>query len=264
MTQQPSIFDSNRFLAYCRLYIGRNSRELILLGITLPIVFIITDTICIPLCTSMTPGVKPADFMWSTCIGLGTLLFVLFATIAGNKMYSSMSSPKDRLTEIEIPASEFEKFLTWFLIYVACVMPVLFISFYVGDFVRVFILRCFVHGSAACRPVAPSMLRDMGTVTYAFIFLAQSLFALGSITFHKHAYLKTVCTLFVLNCICGIASALSISIFFGRFNLEPRFFSDSDNNDSSYLIAAIITAIAIFLQWLAYRRYKEDDTVSRW
>ncbi len=259
-----SIFNSARFGAYVRLYLGSNGRKLVLTACAMAIFFIIVNFLYILVSMIFPDKIEP-NFMWDTCVEWGSVFFVMLASVAGTMMYYGMSTPSERLAEIELPASEFEKFLTWFLIYVPCFLLTLFIAFYVGDAVRVLILHWFIPGGTVCRMVAPSHLLNLGLSVYAAIFFTQSLFALGSITFHRLAFLKTLCTLFVLNSICGLAMVASIYCFFGTGGLQSRFAGQVGNLETLDTVMGIcVLALSVFLQWLAYRRYKEAEIISRW
>lgn len=271
-------FDHRRFIMFFRRYIGENGRRLLLAAIGMALVMIIVNLLEL-LAFSwqiITATSLPHDFGWSVSTDFFIFLFSFFATISGGLMFTSMDTRGKRLVEIEIPASQIEKYLTLLIIYLPCFIIVAFIAFYIGDAVRVIILKWFTSAGGDIEMIPPVRLLSFnGTGSwnksdiiqaigvYGTAISGQSLYALGSILFHRYSYLKTLCALFVIETAAVIIVWCSMMIFFPQGNTEFRF-NDIDVPLTALIVASFFLVISVGLQWLAYARFKEAEYVSRW
>lgn len=283
------IFALPRFMAYFRLYTKSNSRKLLLsaglifiatFSIFLLNFYFISDDRYETLADTPVPGFEGYDLMWSGCNMIISFVFVLFASMAGSMMYSSVASRRQRLVTLQIPATQLEKFLTWWIICVPVFIICSFAAFYLAEILRVLWIKMFsAYGSQAhimplkymfamqsTDPVSHASFTNtdlfLTGLTYGFVLLTNALFSLGSIVFHKMSYLKTFITLFIWTIVCGILINVGYIVL---FHADPVT-SAIDTNKLSATIwsAAIQLAICAYFYWLGYRRYKETNVIDRW
>lgn len=268
-------FHFPRFMAFMRQYLGENKRKLLLYVSIIIAAFLLVDAfILYELTIFATP-----EYLGLRLEEESSLFFIfaiLFgATLGGSLMYSSMNSPSDRLVSIEMPASQFEKWLTFFLIYCPGLLISLFIGFYIGYFLLVAGLNISypLHNDinvitlpTLLSNLSSSHTMELGEEHNAFLWigflLLQSTFALGSIVFHKLAFIKTYCFLTLLQSVCVIIFAL---IMDAMTRSGYSFYEESISQQSVLIpIQIAIAVFAVGLQWLAYARFKESETVNRW
>ena len=104
----------------------------------------------------------------------------------------------------------------------------------------------------------------MAFIAYSMLTFCSSIFALGSILFHKISFIKTVVAGFVLGAIYSLTLVIGNAIFLGDGygRTEERF--DIGFSNDSYLLFGIFILIGIGLYLLSYLRYREDEIINRW
>lgn len=277
-SQYKQRFDYKRFSMFFKRFIGENGRRLLLaaIGMTVAMIIINLLELLVLRWQIITSTSLPREFGWSVNVSIFSFLLPFFATISGSLMFSSMDTRGKRLTEIEVPASQFEKYLTFLIIYLPCFIIISFISFYIGESVRVIILKCFTSVGKEIQILTPGRLLSFNAngsmdksdilqsiSIYGTVISGQSLYALGSIVFHRYSYLKTLCALFVIQTVTVIVCWCSMMLFFPHGNTELRF-NDMDYSSLGWMLAIIFLVVSVGLQWLAYARFKESEYISRW
>lgn len=283
-------FSMARFLAYFKLFISSNSRKLLL---SCAMIFIATFALDVfAIYTSgyylygsimESPAFRLAGFdpMWTSMTDYLTFLFIVFATIAGSRMYNAVSSRRERLETMEIPASQLEKFLTWWIVYVPMFLIVTFLCFYLAEIVRVLWIKAFTDFSSMAHIMplknmltlkcyAPDAMEtytnnDIFTIAMCFYsaMILNSIFAAGSAFFPRLSYLKTVGMLFIIFVIITILSNIGFHVFFDG-DFRPSTIADTDNISTTVYFGIFTLIASAYFYWLSYRRYREMEVIDRW
>ena len=274
-------FDTTRFSKYFTCYTATNSRRLWLYAAIILITWLL---VCIlpPVMTlfSSYSCDLPADPAWETEGTWAFLLLMLFTGLSGAMFYSSFNPRGARVQVLTAPASSFEIFLTWFIIYFFGMIAVFYASAFIADLIRVGVVKAFAACPSTARPIpaleifglaidkpfdqinAPDVLQWIGF--YGLALSNFAIFALGSIVFYaKNAFIKTIGCLVALNAALSYIAFASFKVFFGNSSFEPRF-DPEVTITSNCTLAAISIIVFAFLLWLGYRRFKEADIVNRW
>lgn len=282
-----SFFSLNRFGAYFKYYIASNAKKLLLCaGIVLVATFAMqllifyaeanysyTDSYSV----IMDPTAHPVtDNLWSTRCGLYQFLMMFIMIIAGSMMFSEMAQRPNRLMTLELPASQCEKFLTWFGIYLPAALVITWSCFWLVD-------AMLVGWGCLFTPFGPKMkiLNPLQIITfskswdgdtnsivtltsyYSIMAIINSLFALGSIFFHRLALLKTSIALFIFGCLTSVTGFISITLF--RPNPADQIVNFDENPiNEAILIAVVSTIVCILIYWLCYARLKQEEVIARW
>lgn len=277
-TISPQRFDMKRFGAYFRLYVFTYRRKLLLFTSAMLIISLVLMMLTYYMGGSeyydmmakmrMPKGYDP---MWPTNMQFFIILAVFFSATAGSYMYKLPSSKNTRLGTLTLPASQFEKFLTWWLIYLPLALAAMFVSFYLADVIRVVWLKLFTANGNYAVIISPGAMltftveegaKGNGSsvpTAYGILVALNAFFAIGSIFFTRQSFLKTMGVGFLLLIFFGIIFSLGVKTFYTpgtRFN-GPLF-------SSTALYWVITGLICIYLYWLSYARYKELEIVDRW
>lgn len=285
VASESKSFDLRRFAAYFRLYLASNSRKILLAaGMVFMVTFIfqifsLYSIGYVAYAQSGVTGSGSFDVMWSPSTNIMTFLMVVFATMSGSMLFSAVASRDTRLRTYELPASQFEKFMTWWIIYVPVFFLVTFVGFYLSDICRTLYTKAFTpFGDMAhimslktlftqhvCVP-GQAMSNDSVfsiCMSYYSIVTLNALFALGGIFFRRLGYLKTLAFLFAFIMLFGILFNAGVQAFFeSGAHLTGRF--DGDAIFSTYLFGSVTVVICWFLYTLGYARFKESEIVDRW
>lgn len=282
-------FSARRFGSYFQLYLTTNKRMLLLgagAALILPFIFI--------LITYYTDGSDFYDFdrgfipgydrFWRQESTIFSLFVYFFMIVSGAWMFQAMRGKRERLGVIELPASQLEKFLAWWVICVPVSLLVTLLGVWIADIMRVGYMHLFTtHGSDVhfypikdilCLPLNPRHPLDdvyasyesdgvIVLIYYSTMIAANSLFALGSILFHKLSFLKTIGALFAMWIVYIFIFIAGEDALLGTdYSATSRF--DMDSDGGFYVLSGISWALAIFFYWLSYARMKEDDIINRW
>lgn len=225
-------FDTTRFSKYFTCYTATNSRRLWLYAAIILITWLL---VCIlpPVMTlfSSYSYDLPADPAWETEGTWAFLLLMLFTGLSGAMFYSSFNPRGARVQVLTAPASSFEKFLTWFIIYFFGMIAVFYASAFIADLIRVGVVKAFAACPSTARPIsaleifglaidkpfdqinAPDVLQWIGF--YGLALSNFAIFALGSIVFYaKNAFIKTIGCLVALNAALSYIAFASFKVFF--------------------------------------------------
>lgn len=279
-----------RFKIYMQLYLTTNRRNLLLgvsLFMILPFLFILfmyyTDGERLYKYV-VEDGIQPAyeyDAMWT----YEPIAFMLFAflimAVTGSWTYRTMIGKKDRLQSIEIPASQLEKFLTWWIVCVPLSLMAMFVCFWIADLLRVIWIKSFTpYGSYAHLYPIKNLLavlpppdrqgyssdipmNSVGLI-YSLLLFVNSIFALGGILFHKLNFLKTTGCIFVLGVIYSIVLGLGTGAFFDTNlgHLDERWGWEA--SEYFLFLSCVFALFTLGLYRLSYARMREEDIINRW
>ncbi|MDE6236118.1 MAG: hypothetical protein K2M56_10255 [Muribaculaceae bacterium] len=273
-------FSPARCLAYARLYLNAN-RKLLLL--TLSQIFMVSFIFFIfnfyvsgTSIYSYGDMSVTNDFLWRSETSIMVFLFMVIMMISGSMMYGAVSAKRDRLYSLQIPASQFEKFLTWLIIYLPLTLVSCWVCFYAADVLRVIWIKLFTPFGDFARviPLKHVLSFETGAINnpestfsvvtiFSFGLLLNSIFALGGIFFHRLSFLKTLICGFILFMICMLMFYLGITVFFDG-HMESANEISTRQYSLSVLFASVMTAISAFCYWLSYKRLKEEEIITRW
>lgn len=281
---RASVLSMKRFGAYFRYYVASNSKGLLL---SAGIIFVAAFAIQLLMFYSnaryfygdaaavvTTPS---TDVMWQSRCEMYSILFMLIMIIAGSKMFGEISQRSDRLRTLEIPASQFEKFLTWLIIYLPLTCLVTWLCFWIADI----LLICWGHiftpfgGKMKLLSLtqiiatkADGISTPQATLNlvsyYSFAIIFNSLYVVGSILFHRLAFLKTSIALFLLGTLMAIAVFIGISVF-QPHGIYDSVFDLPNSQYSSSFIVGLGAAVVYFLIYLyCYARLRQEEVITRW
>jgi len=276
-----STFNSTRFRKYFSCYTATNAKRLSLYATTILIVWIL---VCIlPPITTLFSAYSyhlSYDPIWETERIWACFLLVLFTGLSGSMLYSALNVRSARIGVLTAPASSFEKFLSWFIIYFFGMIVVFFASAFIADLIRVGIVKIFAAAPETAAPIPFSKIIAMSTSTplgqydanealglivfYGFTLFNFAVFTLGSILFAKNSFMKTIGCIMVINFVLSYITYASFRIFL-KSSFEPRPLFDITPSVSFNLCAtAFCLLLFSFTIWLSYRRFKEADIIDRW
>lgn len=282
---ESSLFSPARMNAYIRYYFAANSRKfLLILGeiFVVTFIFFLFNTYAsginryIYLKETGITGAGSGDVIWNSECQIISFLIVVMLMISGSMMYGAISSRRDRLCTLQIPASQFEKFLTWLIVCLPITVIACWISFWAADICRVLWVKAFTDYGEYARiiPFTDILALSASPVdspesTLALVLnlsmaiVLNSIFALGGILFHRLSFIKTLLCLFIFTGLSSLMTYFGITIFFDGHSsasndLSTRLYS------TSVILASVSIAISAFFYWLSYARLKEEEIVNRW
>lgn len=206
-----------------------------------------------------------------------TLSSGLIVQILGSLTFSSMSTKAKRISNLMLPASQSEKFISQCLIYVVGGNLFLIASLLLAD-----TISALIFGMIPAWTQIPDLMDITGFVNeipygyqaLAMLFLGilvmylltQAIYVLGSAWWPRKSYLKTFVALFVFK----IASTIIIpfGLLLNFFPSIARIFGDMDISPKQIVALgwcgiALAYAALFFIYWLAWQRYKRLEVVKR-
>lgn len=209
------------------------------------------------------------DPAWSSVESLFFFMLFILGSVCACMAFSGLSNKEKRIYSIMFPANTFEKYLVRFIIHVPAFVVVYIAAFYVGELVRVGVTSSLIDDTRMLSVMdfkyIFTNLRtgeiNENSVFSILIFIGvQSTFVLGSILFHKNAFVKT----FVAGVLVFIIFFL---IVFGTMEwLTPENYRPYDISLTGVyaIFMTIFLGLALFNYVLAYFRFKELEVVNRW
>ena len=212
----------------------------------------------------------------------------LIFAIGGLQFASTIMSPMDnktkRIAYLITPASNFEKYLSRWLIVTIGYIIAFFIALWLADLLRVLIcsfrfpdmevkqldFRALVcpDDSWSNNYVFPN--RYFLGIVATIYSLIQSIFVLGSLFWGKNSFVKTFSVSVIIIALFILICRWTILIFYGRIrgfeNMLGSFEPDKRfTSEQAMLIAIIIISLFAITNWvLAYFRMKESEIIKRW
>ena len=293
MKMKNQIFDSSRCLAYLKKYVTDNRNSLLVkAGVLLlvPLVMCIAwpyfFTGCYIPHLQYPPLMKGIDPMWMQETTLYCFLWVI-TTCWTSLFFIELRRKEDRISLFTNPASNFEKFVVNFFIYVIA-FQLLYVFFWIfADAMRVWIMRAvystshnvtidyiplsyllsfgetniFEASSPASASIGLNGWISFCTTLYVGLGL-QAMFALGATVWPKNNALKTVCFLIAFMILAGTLFSWGVLLFHSHYRPESSWIGSSSHR---LLFSNIIMGCCIVYIWcLVYFRFKEWEVIKRW
>lgn len=292
MQKYNEIFSPVRFSNYLKKFSYDNRNTIILSYLLL---FLIPIAFCtlIPFLnfTYRLPVTEfnPEDPMWS--IELRFFIFFTFGVAIGGgaSVYSLLRKKTSRINLFTCPASNFEKFISYFLVYIILLSVIAIAGFFIGDILRVWIyggnpantiepirvpalyiftIRDGYYAMAANLSVSEAhILAQYGLTNAAVLFgslmLIQSLYALGSTIWIKNPHLKTTVIGFIIIIAGSYLFYLGTKIFFSG-SIIPAQWLLNDFNDFATPVFSISIVLSLYTWIISYVRFKEWEVIKRW
>ena len=219
-------------------------------------------------------------------LAYSSFMFAGFGIIFASTIMNPMNSKIKRIAYLINPASNFEKFLSRWLIMTVAYIILFFTALYIADFLRVGI----------CSANFPSLDVDFldirkiikandnskwseyvfGSKYYlslvlSFYFLFQSLFILGSTFWEKSTFIKTFAAMVVLIISFLLICRWTILLFYGDFdsfgNVMNSFESISNSRvseEQGITFTIIATSFFTLSNWIfSYFRFRESEIIKR-
>lgn len=204
-----------------------------------------------------------------------TALFFVFGTIAASLMFSNMKSKESRISTLMYPATQLEKYLSRWIIYVPGFIIVFFIFAFVADFARYLIFLPFLGDRPIIlHPVSLSDLREMfpsdteelEILTGVFLVL-QSFFVLGSSIWPRNSFIKTSIALFVLGTLYTLVITWIFQLLFMDSEVNVRtgaFDGEFYKGKLLFIQWSFVTVVCVANYVISYFRFKENEIINRW
>ncbi len=254
-----NIFSFKRFCHYFRLYIAQHGKlfaQCVLAGY---VIFSLIFTLVSSMPYSTTDPKHASGFtniVNSMTSGIILIVLLPLMCIVGSHFMHAMNNSRRRLHTLTIPASALEKYVSFWVIHVACFFIAYFCVVYAADATRTVISKLLypelaeyitlVQGTKYM-PICPSKIFSI-LIPLTFI---QSYFVLGSTVWHRFSFFKTLG--------CGILGMLLLffAVRFLAFNLDVKISVVDMPAYTEYLFLVPV----LFNWYMGYRRFKEAELV---
>lgn len=208
------------------------------------------------------------DPMWG--MEMGWFWFSIFAVcvIAASRTFSDLSGKEGRIFSLMLPASQFEKYLTRWLI----LGPVTLVLFICGcelvDLLRCLVLSIAYPDSGNIHALG-GQLFDFNSTEWksliSAILLLQSVNVLGSSIWPKNAVVKTLFAIAVIVLLNAMFGGFLVRLMYdeGMYYVDGTIFDKSEMDIADTMLClSIIMAVVNYV--VAYFRIREIEIVQRW
>lgn len=296
MTNQ--IFSLPRFSDFIYKYLMENRKQL-LLGAVSIIIFPIVMCCLIPYVRSSiySSYSDRADPMWSVEMTLFNIYIPIMAFVLGAYMFSSLADKNRRIAMLMSPASNLEKFLGFFAIYILAGNILTIGSTFFADWIRVLIIPLY-EPTAKVEPISLQTVLSMGfniipddairfsgsnpksieyfrwsgyflfSLWFSCLAVGQAFFALGSSVWPKNSFLKTALAGLLIIIVGSILFGTGFDFFSDLYHTDGiRRFSIAEHLGKEMIMGitwSITIVLTLFTYWLSYFRFKEIETINRW
>lgn len=187
---------------------------------------------------------------------LDVFIFSIFLTIFGSLTFSSMSTKPRRISEMMIPASKSEKFLSLLIVYTLGGIVLGLVSWFLSIVISTGIygkLTKFFDDLSHFMSVLGA--KDMGMVLFfaGTPLLGQALYTFGSSMWPKRSFVKTFVALFVVEFL------MTFLPFMGILNrLDFGFFGSCPG----WVLVGIYYIVVVGIYWLTWIRFRNTQLVQ--
>ena len=263
-------FSTARFVQVFKLYMHERMRSLTMQGIVMAALTAMVIFLCCwgAFKDAYSPdayfgGNSVSDPMCVIMLMIYVAMIIAFGAIICSQAADGMQRKAGRLVVLMTPATQFEKYLTRWIVCTPVYLIVFTLMFILMDTIR-------VAAASAMYPQCTYIQSTLSmffngkvdietTVTIALVTLSiMSFYLLGSFFWPKNAFVKTA--------VASIAFIL-ITIFVAAL-IQPLWWGDmhySDDGTSTRNILWISMTILTLLCWtLGYLRFRQDEVIQRW
>lgn len=279
MTTQT--FNAGRFMLTVRKNIGESNRQYLLfafliIGLTFAIFMLQAynylyhaEQFCNSIGTQT--GALPAtdDYFYTNFHDLQnnwfSAILIITSAIASSFAFSDMASKEGAIKPLMSPASQFEKFLARFVIFIIGTLIANAIAWILAKYATYGIFSIFTGYGLFYRPssIMPWVNNNLLEIFAVTAFL-QSFFFLGSTVWPRNSYIKTFGAGTLLFGTMVALAAISLSMIKDSMAINvltsptPKFARDVHTYDTLALILAAVNYS------IAYLRFRENDVVRKW
>jgi len=211
----------------------------------------------------------------------GTFMFLGFGIVFTSTLMEPMRSKTQRISYLSIPATDFEKFFSRWLIVSVGYVVAFFIALWFADALRIMITSMRYPGVDVSfldfsKMIAPegytghaeylSYSRQVFVALLSLYIFIQSLFVLGATFWEKASFIKTfsavaiIVTLFILLCRWAIIHSYAN----GGDGFGVMIESLGDENAQMLVLTCIFLFLAIVNWVVAGLRFRESEIIQRW
>lgn len=218
-------------------------------------------------------------------LGFSSLMFAGFGALMASSLMEPMNSKTKRISFLTSPSSNFEKYLSRWLIVTVGYTIAFFVALWISDALRVSICtvvypgfdvqfidlsRLFpAEGSDYSNYLFPEMI--LFRLILSIYLFVQSLFVLGAVFWEKASFIKTFATgvvislLYLFLCNCAIQLFYETSNDFGNvINSFAAVVFLQEKDCAAWLFLGVLILIALLNWTLAFFRFRESEIIKRW
>ena len=189
---------------------------------------------------------------------------IICGCVCASTIFSQLGSKGGTISNLMLPTTQFNKFLSRWLICVPGFIITYIICFEIVDLGRCAVLMQMCESHEYIHPAGFDLLRDMPAVAawvlVSSALLGQSFYILGSAIWPKRSFLYTSLSLFILQ----LAVSVVTSIYFSIISMQEYFDSNLNDTALGWTFAGLALLGALINYTVAYFRYKEIEIVPRW
>ena len=213
-----------------------------------------------------------------------SLMFGGFGLIFASTFANPMNSKLKKISYLVSPSSNFEKYLTrWIIVTVAYIIS-FFIAMWIADALRVAIcsvrfpnldiafvdLTKLVHPGNYKYQDGYFFSKEVFIVYISVYFLFQSFFVLGSTFWEKSSFIKTFTAMALIVLVYILICRWAILLFYGELdafgNVMDSFEPDKIDfeKEKNAIIAACVISIFTLTNWVfTFFRFRESEIIKR-
>ena len=225
-------------------------------------------------------NVSPIDSYFSNINDkLGVIIivmFLVFGLLFASIFMSPMNSKTKKISYLSTPSSDFEKYLTRWLIMTVGYIISFFVALFFAEVLRVSICSAYYTNLNIEFINIDEYEYDKNILKIAvcIYFLFQSLFILGSTFWEKATFVKTISAMAIFALLLILAMRLVVIFAYGGDNSFEPIFNNYMNNITpekneeairlaTNIISCIISFFAITNWVLAFFRLRESEIIKR-
>lgn len=281
-TQQTATcaFNVKRWLNYLRLYAGVNRSQLLLCSLLMLAAMLLFTTLMFP--STLPEYAETAQFDSSYFEDIPTMILYYCIMILGlvlfaSFMYSSTHGKDKTFSSLSIPASPFEKWLTFFTIYIVGFWATFVVSMALTECYRLTVIGLSGYDIAdktrfitLCDLMPQSDGADSDIIALrtslliSSLLLVQSIYSLGSIYFRRFSFIVTSLLLGAMSFIIPMLTFISVKLFFNNSGVDMRFEWFESAWNCFWVVTGLACSVIPMLYILGYRRYLQTEIINKW
>ena len=206
------------------------------------------------------------------------LMFFVSWMIFASRFMTPMDSKLKRISYLISPSSNFEKYLSRWIIVTVAYIILFFIALWIADVIRVVICSVrynnidvifidftkLIYTGEELR--FPEYLCDKKTFTFvlSICVLLQSICILGSTFWEKSTFIKTFVAGALIVFVYTLLYRWTVILFYGNFNVFGEILESSFNKDKVLMFMSCMLCIFTLTNWtLAFFRFCESEITKR-